>query len=553
MKLTGRLAAIMLVCAVVFSGLCVSAQGEAALSTENETFRSSVDSQSGIVTITGSFPEMPDTVFAVFVYQADVTSLDGAVPDTLGDYLNHAEQIYTNSEGALSLTYKISGKTGKYRVFAVSADGTVSEEHYFVYIGNLQDYIDEIELCRSTKPSDAASRIKAVLDDEARRNAMGIYDNEIPGGMTFDVLSDNVFNFMANYTSRYNTAEDVCRGFKEAVLIYLINNAEADEIGSLVTENKALLTELDENILNLYLEIKSSDSKLYEKINDALEKYEISNMPDLCDAITEAAALQSVRAMNNYTEFMPFIEKINNAIGLDLDSYKKIKNTVDAENVNKIVVKNKDNYKTLKELKDEFYGQVYAVLNNPSGGGTTGGGSVSGGGKVSSGGYSQSVEISKPVSEITGQPGGVFKDLSGYEWCSDSVRKLYEKKIVSGDGNGMFRPADSVTRAELIKVLLECFDIYDSTAQTDFSDVHTDDWFYGYVATGHNRGFIKGMGNGAFGAYDYVTRQDMAVMAYNIALAGGVVFRNRTLLHQTVPKYPIMQQRLLKCLWAKKL
>ena len=67
-------------------------------SLSEDMFRSSVNSQTGIVSISGHFSEMPNTVFAVYVYQADVDNTDGVTTDTLSDYFNHVEQVYTDEE-----------------------------------------------------------------------------------------------------------------------------------------------------------------------------------------------------------------------------------------------------------------------------------------------------------------------------------------------------------------------------------------------------------------------------------------------------------------------
>ena len=112
--------------------------------------------------------------------------------------------------------------------------------------------------------------------------------------------------------------------------------------------------------------------------------------------------------------------------------------------------------------------------------------------------------------------------MNGYEWCADAAKILSERGIISGDGNGAYRPGDCVTREEMLKVLLSCFKLYDGEAVSAFSDVRPGEWYYGYVATGEKLGYINGMGDGSFGIGQFVTREDMAVMVYKIASENGV-------------------------------
>lgn len=73
-------------------------------------------------------------------------------------------------------------------------------------------------------------------------------------------------------------------------------------------------------------------------------------------------------------------------------------------------------------------------------------------------------------------------------WCIPAIEALAEKRILSGDGNGAFRPNDSITRAEAAKVVAAySFDPKDETtsaavakAENPFADVQQK-WYYPYV------------------------------------------------------------------------
>jgi len=111
----------------------------------------------------------------------------------------------------------------------------------------------------------------------------------------------------------------------------------------------------------------------------------------------------------------------------------------------------------------------------------------------------------------------VFNDMSGHSWAADSVKILYNKGVVSGDGSGSFKPDANVTRAEFITMICLAFDVViDIGKEQSFNDISQDDWYYPYIAIASSRNIVNGIGNGDFGAGNNITRQDMATMFLNV-------------------------------------
>lgn len=56
-----------------------------------------------------------------------------------------------------------------------------------------------------------------------------------------------------------------------------------------------------------------------------------------------------------------------------------------------------------------------------------------------------------------------FTDIEGH-WAEEDISNAYDKNIISGDGDGLFRPDDTISRAEFLKIITtiitEKFDIY---------------------------------------------------------------------------------------------
>lgn len=113
-----------------------------------------------------------------------------------------------------------------------------------------------------------------------------------------------------------------------------------------------------------------------------------------------------------------------------------------------------------------------------------------------------------------------FTDLPAGHWAYEYVKELVGKGILSGMGDGTFCPDDNLTREQFTKMLVEAFGMYDETAVCEFTDVPAGSWYEGYVASAYSRGIVGGIGDGAFGSGQSITRQDLSVM---LERAAGVI------------------------------
>ncbi|SFF17414.1 Alpha-L-arabinofuranosidase [Paenibacillus algorifonticola] len=102
-------------------------------------------------------------------------------------------------------------------------------------------------------------------------------------------------------------------------------------------------------------------------------------------------------------------------------------------------------------------------------------------------------------------------------WQQEPINALAARDIISGTGGGQFKPEAAVTRAEFIAMLMNGLDLTEANALTPLSDVQQGAWYYDAIATSYKLGIVKGKSDGSFGVHDKITRQDMAVMAYQAA------------------------------------
>ena len=109
-----------------------------------------------------------------------------------------------------------------------------------------------------------------------------------------------------------------------------------------------------------------------------------------------------------------------------------------------------------------------------------------------------------------------FSDVNGWE-KEYVLLPLQREEILNGKADGLFKPADNITRAEFVKILAAVSgqDVSKSTG-TSFSDVNAASWYAPYVEWAYKNGIVKGS-NGNFKPSANITRQDMAVMIENFS------------------------------------
>ncbi len=103
-----------------------------------------------------------------------------------------------------------------------------------------------------------------------------------------------------------------------------------------------------------------------------------------------------------------------------------------------------------------------------------------------------------------------LSDISGH-WAEQTILKLVGKGYVSGYPDGTFKPDNTVTRAEFLKILTAVLQIAPANeGASAFSDVTASDWFFGYVVAGVERGLVGGYPDGTFKPNNPITRQEAA-------------------------------------------
>ena len=241
---------------------------------------------------------------------------------------------------------------------------------------------------------------------------------------------------------------------------------------------------------------------------------------EISDVFSEAVFVGKVNCastagnLQNY-----FLTTYADVLNLDLTSYNAL--------IYPIKVFSSMLYKSVTgydDAKEKFYAAVKAeaaaettsgVINSGSIGSTGGAG---GSGSIGGSGYPASTQTTPEIVQPDNtEEASLYSDLNGVEWAVEFIEFLTERGIIAGDGNGLFRPNDSVTRAEFIKMITVAFGISQVDEESTFEDVNAGDWYAPYVAAGVKFGIVKGISQSWFGADEIITREDLTVMCVRAA------------------------------------
>jgi hypothetical protein len=111
-----------------------------------------------------------------------------------------------------------------------------------------------------------------------------------------------------------------------------------------------------------------------------------------------------------------------------------------------------------------------------------------------------------------------FSDVRPNDYFYEGVRYLYCSATISGYDDNTFRPYNSTTRGQMVKIVVLVFGyaIYTPTTPT-FMDVPADHPFYQFVETAAFNGIVAGYADGSFRPYNNVTRAQLCKIVVEAA------------------------------------
>lgn len=415
-----------------------------------------------------------------------------------------SDQPITDSKGGFGIqaNLKEGTLTGTYTVYAIDNRDGAQIKVDFVYTSQ-NDY-DTI-LSKFNEEVNNGNDMKSTLDTYGAQAMMDISDyTNTPAAQ--QKIADLLFALRG---AAFTDIKDLRQDYKTAVLLAVFPYAE-DPAGFL-------------NKCGVVLPIGTLDEfdTLTEAQQDAaaicLQKKSFATLDVLVAAIPEAIFVGKANTATLASELKNlFMIDYVSDLNLDTTYYDLVNNkTTVFSNLLDLLAPRFDGY---IDAADKFKTAAKAVYDGQgSGGGGAGGGMGGGfGGGAAAGAPEGNGTYVPSANEAQVTAKQYYQDLGSVAWAVSHINKLTDAGILSGDGNGLFRPNDTVTRAEFVKMIVSAFKLPTSIKQSAFSDV-TNQWYAPFVASATESGIANGISATYFGANDKITRQDLTVLCYRAA------------------------------------
>lgn len=342
------------------------------------------------------------------------------------------------------------------------------------------------------------------------------------GKMEFATLIANGVNGKYSDGKGGYNAENAEDFVKEAYVVAAYNeggftNKELAEI----IYNYSNTIGFDAEDTNLYAKIQNKDTlvKVTKTMTSTVLKAE-----EIASTLEQAVCVQIV----NETHWLNLVNVVadnNNLFGVRQSQIDKLKSKKSLREA--FCKKFKGTYYSVDEIRDawtEAYEEAVKESSSETGGGGGGGGTTTTKDTVITNTVSTQITDSQNNYDPNVEILDYYNDVAGtsYSWTSEAVLNLTKAGIVSGYGDKMFAPGNSLTRAEFTKMVVNTFGLADITATCSFTDVDPNAWYYIYIASAEKYNLAQGYGNGLFGVNDPITRQDAITLIYRAAQAKGI-------------------------------
>ena len=436
-----------------------------------------------------------------------LTDLENATKDlpteNLSEVVGYMTSLSADKDGRITNETTLTGfETGK--VYEIIIGGTAYRLKYETNAKRNALISEMISAADANDPAKLQSlftenkdslsidnNILAVCDGLSDASITALLMKEIKGKgtLTIDNMADIINKSML--TAALNAGKP---GDKE-IVDHIMTGGQYD------TVNSALKDKIKPEGLKSF--ISRVNNKAYASAANADEEMAKELILDaICDPKTETTS-----------EILSILNGYNGILGLDLSKFNKLSSESKGNAIRNFANK-KPTLETMQTVLDGIVSSLLpseTQINQSTSGGGGGGGSAGGGG--AGGTYMGMTNSAGSANETN----AVFNDIGNYPWAKDAILSLYSSGIISGYGNGVFAPQNSIKREEFVKIVVAAFYGGSEPGECAFFDVSPDAWYYKSIAVAANCGIISGIGDNLFGVGKNITRQDMAVILSRIA------------------------------------
>lgn len=421
--------------------------------------------------------------------------LTSGTPEAFDGYFAYAGYAECDENGDYSLNIKLDGAGTKETVYKLRVNGEEFENDFsFTDKTTVDDTLESV--------NDATDKKTLAADLKEHSRLLGLRTYVLFDNITDDdkeaiakKLIDGADVNSAHFTDIVN----------DAVTSAALRNAKTESDFAAILETYADLLPIDYEI-TWYKSLSETEqknvvSRMYNEKSRAEDPESVKRLYE------EAVALEAIGSVGQKSQVGDIIDYFKHLFA-QYDAYDKLgekkatlwESAIDADK------------SSFDVFEKSFNIWVKNDGKNPGSSSHSGGGSGSsggGGGSWSSVGTSTgSINTTYVKPEVK----QIFNDMTETSWAKESVEALYERKIVSGTGNGNFSPERAVTREEFVHMISLAMELANTGDNNKFIDNESGAWYNYGINAASNAGIINGISENIFGVGMDISRQDMAVI-----------------------------------------
>lgn len=452
--------------------------------------------------------------FGTLIYIFD-TKLE--TEETIDEELMDEHLIYAGVgiNGVSSFVLADDATYGTYTVVTGAKGMPAAKRDRIVYVLNMEPGID---ITAAAAISGATSEGEMMMQLDTYNNKAYIFDLSEVGS-----YQDLIYELVSTQGSGA-TIESISASIESAREIATIRTGNETEIAEILVKNKEILG-LDDDVDTLAGTVSANVAEKVQGDENIAQLKSLVRSELALAALNNAATSEIIETINKYNDVfgVQFSDKLDKISEYQLE---KVLDDIDFTNI--LEIENIVN----TEIENIYNNQLSEDgVQRPGSSNSDGAGGGGGGG-----GYARSITLDKPTVDIINENPKTsnavkISDIADYEWAADAINYLYDNDIMTGDGSGIFRPDDSLTREEFVKILIAAFGAGKTETTTlGFTDVTEGAWFKPYIETAFGKGIVTGISAQSFGVGQYITRQDAALMLLRAADAYYMNFEKKQTL-----------------------
>lgn len=458
-----------------------------------------VELRDGMYTVSGLADDNSSDVTLEIINAEYTFDKDAATDVNISNYKDasvYFDQIdFKDKDKSFSFSFPLDGGSRKLNARLNGTGYTNSTEFEISYV-KYDDFVaarSELE-----KNMSDAETYKTFMD--RANNAFLLGCDVLPDGAERDRVYQIMYSTLkgGGYSISSMDFGAMQRLWNKCATLDLINVKKITNISDY--KNNLDFTDMGDAVVNWYNRVEKTENAM-PKLSALITSKTYSNVQAFDDAMKKNLVLTVVK----YPDGISNIGKI----------------MVDFSDLTGITSSNEtDKYRTVAGMDfgtfDEYIRYYKNLSSNSGNSGSSGSSGRGSGGFVSSG--SVSGDTNAPQEQVK-MP---FIDLDTVPWAYEAISTLSDKGIINGREENKFVPDDEVTREEFTKMCVVMMNLDVTDQSIVFDDEKDGEWYLGYISAARKNNIVSGKGDGSFGIGEAISRQDAAVILYNILKNNGL-------------------------------